>query len=213
MASTAYIDISFDYTINMEKYIDALNALGKESEMANVANIYKDRVNFYVPELTGNLRDAKIYPYRNGASIDWNPPNGPASDYAYYQFCGRVMGPNKAVFGAQGPNKAGPGAGVQSGWVSPRKPKQLTDRMMGHKATITLKDGRVIHINGYTDPPSGGVPGPDWINKFLHHGYAPYDLPGTNITAGRYIYEAYCRALNKQPVGGYQVYDLYNVYG
>lgn len=200
------IDISFEYTENMQKYIDALVATGKESEMYNVANIYKDRVNFYVPELTGTLRDARIYAYRNGADIDWNPVGGPAEPYAEYQFNGLVKGPNKAVFNE---------AGEHIGWKSPvaKGSKYYTGRTIGKKATITLKDGRVIKINGYTDPPSGGIPGPDWINRFLHHGYAPYDLPGANILAGRYIYEAYCYALDEQPVGGYRVYFAYSIYG
>ena len=204
------LDISFEYTENMQKYIDGILATGDEAQMANVARIYREQVNYYVPCLTGTMRESAIISaQRNYAYIDWNPSNGGASAYVVYQNNGWVKGPNKAVFDAQGPNKGGPGAGVHRGWVSPKQPNQYTGRRIGEKATITLKDGRVIHINGYTTPGTGA----NWIETFLHNGVGSHDLPGTNILAGRYIYEAYCAAIGEIPNGGFRVYNMWNHYG
>ena len=115
---------------------------------------------------------------------------------------------NKAVFAGQGPNKSGPGAGVHTGWVSPKKHKYPTERMMGTRTTIRLHDGREIKINGYTLPHTGY----DWISRFFN-GNGVRDIQGANIVAGRYAYEAFCWHAEKKPNGGFSVYNRYNIYG
>jgi hypothetical protein len=192
--------ISLENTENMQRYITALESLGESGPMGTIGDIIAENTKPFIPTDTGKMANNYIVnTTKNACVVDWNTG---ALPYTQYQFYGRVMGPNKAIFGAQGPNKAGPGAGVHSGWVSPVKPKKLRNRMMGTPATITLNDGRVIHIKGYTTKGTG----PRWTKEALKNKKSYSKI---RFESGRYLYEAYCFATGSFPVGGYQIMGKY----
>lgn len=192
----ADISISIEYTDNMKKYAVGLEKLCSGSNMAVVGDIVAEHTNKFVPKLSGDLRSSYVTnATKNRCVVDWN-----TLPYAQYQFYGRVMGPNKATW-AQGPNKNG-AAGVHYGWVSPTKTKYLTSRMMGKKADIHLKDGRIIHIRGYTTRGTG----PKWTERALKDNKTSYLM---RQQAGRYLYEAYCLSVGQKPVFGWQIMGKY----
>ena len=194
------IKYSVQFNKSIEKYGTAwensLDYLGNSNVMSNIGKVYRYYITRKVPKLSGNLRRAaRVVGVNHGfhgtqgmASVTW-VETGAIKDYWHYQFVGRVYGPNRAVFKALGPNQAGPGAGVQSGWCSPVTPKHDMGRMMGQRFTKTLHDGRVVHVDGYTTPGTG----PDWINAFVKD-EGDYGEKAVNILVGRYIYDWFCKA-------------------
>lgn len=185
----------------------SLGSFLKGEYMVDVAKLYRYYINKKVPKKTGALRrsaKAKGLAGEQGtgfARIYW-ATEGSTEKYGHYQFVGDVYGPNKAVFKALGPNKGG-GAGVQSGWVSPKgKKKYNTHRKMGVPFEYTLHDGRVVRVKGYTTPGTGY----DWLKAFRED-TGSYGERAINIMAGRYTYELFCmKTKYMKPVGGYQVY-------
>lgn len=182
--------------------------------MNDVAKGYRYYINKFVPKKTGALRKSAITKKKvaegggNGtgsATVYW-ATEGKVAKYGHYQFVGDVYGPNKPVFKALGPNPGG-GAGVQSGWRSPKGEgeKYNTHRKMGVPFTYTLHDGRVVHVKGYTTPGTTY----DWIGEFKRN-KGDYGETAINIRAGRYLYERFCVKTKTRPVGGKQVYNSWN---
>ena len=216
MATGIKYNITFGKSI--EKYGTAwqnsLDYLGHSECMTSLAKGYRYYINRKVPKLSGELRRAArvigtahgVRGSRGMAVVTW-VSNNKVEKYWHYQFVGKVYGPNKAVFDAQGPNADGPGAGVQSGWRSPIKPKYDTGRMMGVPFTRVLHDGRVIKVNGYTTPGTG----PDWIKRFVEDS-GDYGEKAVNILAGRYFYDWFCKVSKGTPCetrhyGGWGAYN------
>ena len=196
------MQIQLENTANMKKYITELEKLGNSANMAVVGDIMAENTKQFIPMDTGKLREAYVVQAKKDECIvTWDTKELP---YAHYQFEGKVWGPNKAIFDAQGPNKGSKVAGVHSGWVSPTKHKKpaADGREMGHRATITLNDGRVIHINGYTTKGTG----PKWTERALKDAKA---FSKMRFESGRYLYEVYCMSLGITPVGGFQVMGKY----
>lgn len=209
------------YNVKIEKGVEkwgtdfekSLFKIGHPEAMTELAKGYRYYINKFVPKRSGALRRsarALGVPHAFGtgkgnAWVSWGL-NG-AKEYAHYQFVGDVYGPNKAIFEALGPNKDGPGAGVQSGWRSPKgKKKWNTGRKMGIPFTKTLSDGRVVRVLGYTTPNTKY----DWINEFKKD-KGNYGETAVNIRAGRFMYEYYCvmshtTGHSQKANGGYAIY-------
>lgn len=197
------IKYNVKYTDSIKKWGTAwtksLDYLGETGAMTSLARGYRYYMNKFVPKDTGALRrSARCLGNKRSAWVSWVPTTATEA-YMHYQFVGDVYGPNKAHFNE---------SGIHDGWRSPVAPgeKWNTHRKMGIPFTYELRDGRVVHVKGYTTKNTGY----DWINRFK-------DDDGENgekavtIRAGRYIYELFCwkskqsgRPVN--PVGGYQVY-------
>lgn len=173
-----------DFTDNMQKYINRLEKLGDTTTMKGLGEIVYEGVVPYIPTKTGTMaKSCTKTVTKNQVIVDWT--NG--TPYTRYQFYGKVMGPNKAVW-AQGANKNGV-AGVHIGWVSPIAPKHLTTRNLGEAHDITLHDGRVIHIRGYTNPKSR----PMWTVEARQDPEIWYPI---RFKMGRYLYEAWRNSNN-----------------
>lgn len=189
-------------------FTDSMAYLGDTTAMYHLAKGYRYYLNQHVPKKTGALRRSARPKGRTKvgsgyAAIYWGGTKT-TEKYAHYQFVGDVYGPNKAIFEALGPNKAGPGAGVQSGWRSPKdKKKWNTNRKMGHPFTKTLKDGRVVKTLGYTTPGTGY----DWVQRFKSDS-GDNGERAVNVMAGRYMYELFCIHSRKTKLrGGRHVYN------
>lgn len=156
-----------DASKGVDKIIKGLEVCSQKDTINLLADMYINEVNKYVPESSGELK-------KNGYVLrTYTPKNKPAwfkvtyrntktLPYVMYQYYGTVMGPNRAQF-ALGPSVDGTAA-VHIGWFSPIKPKLKTSRSLGHpkRHTIELRDGRVIHITGYT------------VNKKAQHRWVEY---------------------------------------
>lgn len=151
----ADFEIKVDASKGVDKLIKGLDKCHQKDAINLLADMFMHEVNKYVPESTGALKSKgyvlKTYtPKSKPAWFKVTYRNTSKLPYVLYQYNGEVWGPNKAVF-AQGPSTTGV-AGVHIGWVSPIRPKQKTNRVLGHpkRTNIELRDGRVIHITGYT---------------------------------------------------------------
>lgn len=181
------MEYEFESTVNMNKYIKALEELGEPVNTAVLGQIIAYNVKKKVPTDTGKLRAAyDVENSRDTVTVTWGGSS--KLPYSHYQFVGRVYGPNKAVFTGK----------QHTGWVSPVKPKTPKPRMMGTPVDIDLKDGRVIHIKGYSKAGTGS----GWI-KLAREDSETYNP--IQYQSGRYLYEKYCSVLNTTPVGGYKV--------
>lgn len=113
-----------------------------------LAYILRDKVSEFVPEDTGKLKRKgytvkgkeiggvkarSILRYRNTTDVP----------YVMYQYRGIVYGPNFAQFDANG--KQIPGA-----WKSPNSKHRQTKYPIGVERTVELRDGKLVHITGYT---------------------------------------------------------------
>lgn len=195
MDTTSFMSVEVINTANMNKYATALESLGEKDMMDNCGKIIANGIKPYVPKLSGKLaNDYVIYADKDNAEVTWDHPD--MLPYSEYQFNGLVKGPNKVLWG-NGPSRTGVAA-VQAGWYSPVSPKHYTGHKIGDARTITLKDGRVIRINGYTTPGTGAK----WTEK------ATKDISFT-IRCGRYLLESYYSKIGKKPIGGYQVLGKY----
>lgn len=153
------LEIKVDASKGVNKLIKALDKATQKDSINLLADMFMAEVNKYVPESSGDLKRKgyvlRTYtPSKKPAWFKVTYRNTSKLPYVLYQYYGKVFGPNRAVF-SQGPTQNG-GAGVHIGWVSPIHPKQETNRVLGHPArkTIELRDGRVIHITGYTKNPN-----------------------------------------------------------
>ena len=121
----------------------------------------------------------------NSVRVVWGYRGAPTRPYAHYQNEGVVYGPNIPDFREHGmwtdkfvSLKRGKGS------------KQSTGRMMGKRATIVLKDGRVIFIKGYSTPGTGD----HWIEKARK-------TPEVYNPMRREIYETLALAIGEKIVG------------
>lgn len=124
-----------------------------------------DKVNEFVPVSSGKLKAKgyKLFTEDHGgtAYVNLSYRNKSGLPYVMYQYYGVVYGPNMAVFEEEKTDTKGRRKkefytmrrmNIQHiGWASP-KGKTPRKENLGHpeKHTITLKDGREIHITGYT---------------------------------------------------------------
>ncbi len=199
----------------MEKYglalKDSLDFLGETGFMTSIAKGYRYYINRFVPKESGNLRkSARVLGVNYGANhsrgmaiVYWKETNA-VKDYMYYQYEGEVWGPNKPIFEAAGPNPSG-AAGAHSGWVSPPH-KTNTGRKMGIPYTYT-RDGRTVHIKGYTTPNTGA----HWIDEFMKD-QGDYGEKAVGMLAARYTYDWYCKASKgtKYAIPHYGSYQAFN---
>ena len=163
------MELTVEFNDKMKKRLDDLEAMGEPEHMKKLGEILVNEITPIIPADTGRMAKAyRLEVTKNYASVSWE--NG--TPYTRYQFYGKVMGPNKAIWTD----------GVHTGWKSPIKPKYLTDRDLGNAHDITLKDGRVIHIKGYTNPKSR----PRWTEEARTDPEIWYPI---KFKMGRYIYD------------------------
>lgn len=149
------VEINVDASKGVNRLIKGLDFATQKDAVALLSDIFINEVNKYVPEDTGKLKQkgyklAIHTPKNKTAWFKVTYANTEDLPYVIYQYNGVVYGPNRALF-AQGPSRTG-ATGVHIGWYSPISPKRKTNRILGHPArtTITLRDGRIINIPGYT---------------------------------------------------------------
>ena len=170
--SASAISVVFNTKGGPKRIVEKINdedirrAIGED-----LAHMVLDEVNKYVPESSGKLKRAgyRLHSEDRGTQtmsmISYN--NTRKVPYVLYQYYGIVYGPNYATWSATqyNPNDLRMRVGaVHTGWVSSKGKgsKKPTKNKIGIERTIPLKDGREIHITGYTK------------NKNAHHKWLEY---------------------------------------
>ena len=154
------VQVNIDASKGVDRIIKALDKAIQKDGIRLIANTFIDEVNKYVPESSGNLKKYgytlhTYTPQKKPAWFKVTYRNTSKLPYVMYQYYGEVWGPNKAVWSVPPTGDLYTLREVtleHTGWVSPISPKRKTNRILGHPArkTIELRDGRVIHITGYT---------------------------------------------------------------
>lgn len=151
------VEVRVDASNGVNRLIKGLDKALQKDAINLLADMYMEEVNKYVPEDTGALkRDGYVLrTYAPKGKTAWfkvTYRNTSALPYVMYQYRGIVYGPNFAQFDARGNQ-------IPGGWRSPKVKRPQTKYPMGTKRTVTLKDGRVVHIEGYKNPNSK----PGWL--------------------------------------------------
>lgn len=152
------VEIKVDASNGVNRIIKGLDKSLQKDAVNLLADMFMEEVNKYVPEDSGALKRGGyvLRTYSPKGKVAWfkvTYRNTKALPYVMYQYNGVVYGPNFAQFDSAG-NQI-PGA-----WKSGKKPKHPNNKYpLGTKRTVTLKDGRVIHIEGYKNPNSK----PGWL--------------------------------------------------
>lgn len=158
------IELQYDSKILIDRLLDCLKPITRKAAAEYIGALLFETVAPYVPYKTGKLLKQGMYlstrTMQAHAEVDLRVRNTSKVKYAFYQYYGRVWGPNYAVFEQQkfDPTnlKMTHSPATHTGWISPKGAgsKHPTHYVLGEKRTIHLKDGRVIHIDGYTNPQS-----------------------------------------------------------
>lgn len=185
--------LTTNFTDNMKRYSKELENLGSRETMEDLGIVVANCIKPIIPTDTGAMANSYDTVVRKrSVVVQWKKTAD--VPYTRYQYFGKVMTPNIAVFED----------GVHTGeWYS-RAPKKLAkdNRDIGIPRTVHLKDGRVIHIKGYTMRGADHNPQARWAEAAVTNP----DIRATiNIRSGRYVYEAWCKALGENPVGGYAI--------
>lgn len=159
------VEIKVDSSKGVDRIIKGLEKCKQKEAISVIANMLVEEINKYVPERSGTLKE-KGYLLRTGTPA--NKPswikikyrNLKSLPYVMYQYEGVVWGPNFAQFT---PN----GTQIPGAWKSAPKGKRRpqTKYPLGTKRTVTLKDGRVVNIDGYTGNPNAHA---KWVEYVRH---------------------------------------------
>lgn len=159
------LQITLENTDFMQRAISSLKEGMDDATLNDIGEVMGKAMGTFAPyDPHGDgvhLRDDyKIDFYKNAVGVTWGYKRAPTEAYAHFQDEGYIYDDNYVKW-AQGPDKRTGAPGVQIGWVSSPRPKKRSDRMMGTARNIRLKDGRLIHIDGYSTPGTG----PHWIEE------------------------------------------------
>lgn len=162
------VNIKFDVTQGINKIVKALDESVQKDAMEKCGEMLKDHATKYIPTRTGTLANSGVVKTGVNKHSGWvklTYSDTPNIKYAMYQYNGIIWDFNHAKFRKDGSYV----------WRSPKGAKKVPSpegRPLGVPRTVTCKNGKVLHIDGYTNPLSQ----PKWLEYLRTEPTAWYPL-------------------------------------